>query len=363
MITIVFLGYFIVALGLAATTTTLIRHLATKAEVLDRPTTGTPSRKIHHKPIPLMGGAAIFLTIAIITTIALLLGHFNGIHIRGKFLIGLTLAGLILTFGGALDDRYNLKPIYQLITPALAILAIVASGIGIPYISNPLSTGLIHLDTVSWTVVWWQGIPYKFTLFADVFAFLWIMGATYTTKVLDGLDGLVSGITVIGALIVAAVSMMQDVAQPDTALLAIIISGSFAGFLIFNFNPASIFLGEGGSTLAGFLLGVLAIISGGKIATALLILALPITDTAYTIFRRLKSKSGVANHDRLHLHHRLLDAGLSQRQVVLIYYFVAALFGTSTLILEGPAKIIAIAFAASLLPILIYLTPRFVKKA
>lgn len=355
----VLLGFFAVSCLISALVTWGIRLQATKVGVLDTPNNN--ARKIHKKPIPLMGGTAVFLAIAITATTALALGAFDGANIRGKFLIGLLLAGLILTIGGALDDRYNLKPRYQLMFPAAAALVVIAFGIGIPYITNPFG-GLIHLDTIKWTLLWWDGIPYKFTLFADIFAFAWLMGASYTTKLLDGIDGLVAGTTAIGALIIAAVSISATtIPQYDTALLALIIGGAFLGFLVFNSHPASIFLGEGGSTLAGFLLGTLAIISGGKIATALLILGLPITDVCYTIYRRIRSKKGVASHDRGHLHHRLLDAGLTQRQVVLVYYLVAALFGTSTLLLEGWQKIIAVAATAAMLPLLLLFAQRYAR--
>lgn len=352
------LGFFAVSCLVSTLLTWGIRHQATKVGVLDTPTNNV--RKIHKKPIPLMGGTAVFLAIAITSTLALATNMFDGSFIRGKFLIGLLLAGLVLAIGGALDDRYNLRARYQLIFPTIAALIVIAFGIGIPYITNPFG-GIIHLDSIKWTVLWWEGIPYKLTLFADIFAFAWLMGASYTTKILDGIDGLVAGTTVIGAIIIAAVSMSGDIAQPDTALLALIIGGAFLGFLLFNSHPASIFLGEGGSTLAGFLLGTLAIISGGKIATALLILGLPITDVCYTIYRRLRSKKGIASHDRGHLHHRLLDAGLTQRQVVLVYYLVAALFGTSTLLLEGWQKIIAIAAAAAMLPLLLFFAQRYAR--
>jgi len=145
---------------------------------------------------------------------------------------------------------------------------------------------------------------------------------------------------------------MKDVAQPDTAILALIVAGAFAGFLLFNAAPASIFLGEGGSTLAGFLLGTLAIISGSKVATTLLVLGLPLFDTAVVIIRRLLQRRSPASGDRSHLHFRLLDLGFSQRQVVLLYYFVAAFFGTFTILLDGWEVTVAAGLVASLLIVL-----------
>ena len=172
---------------------------------------------------------------------------------------------------------------------------------------------------------------------------------TYTTKFLDGRDGLVAGVVAIGALVIAAVSQMVEVSQPDTALLAMAVAGAFAGFLVFNFSPARIFLGEGGSTLAGFLLGALAIISGGKIATALLIFGLPIFDTAAVIIRRYRRKQSIWQGDRSHLHFRLVEIGLTRTQAVLFYWFAAAAFGTSTLVLQGWEKLVAVGLIVSLM--------------
>jgi UDP-GlcNAc:undecaprenyl-phosphate GlcNAc-1-phosphate transferase len=201
-------------------------------------------------------------------------------------------------------------------------------------------------------VLWWDGIPYRLTLLADLFTVAWLMGMTYTTKFLDGIDGLVSGITVIGALVIGAVSVMQEVAQPDTALLALMVAGAFAGFLLFNAFPARVFLGEGGSTMAGFLLGTLAIISGGKIATTLLILGLPILDAAVVLIRRVLSGKSPTTADRSHLHFKLLDIGLTQRQTVLFFWLIAALFGVSTLVLRGPEKLAALGVLVAVLAII-----------
>ena len=246
-------------------------------------------------------------------------------------------------------DKYNLSPRRQIIWPVLAAFVIIASGIGIRNITNPFG-GQFFLDRYTFIVLWWEGIPYRISLIADIFTFFWLLGMTYTTKLLDGLDGLVSGLMVIGAIVVAFVSMTKEVAQPDTALLACVVAGAFLGFLVFNFNPASIFLGEGGSTLAGFMLGVLAIISGGKIATTLLVIGLPLFDAGFVILRRFfVEKRSPTSGDRSHLHFRLLDLGLSHRQVVLFYYFMAALFGISTLVLRGWEKIVALVLLLSIL--------------
>jgi UDP-GlcNAc:undecaprenyl-phosphate GlcNAc-1-phosphate transferase len=275
------------------------------------------------------------------------LGWLPGEHILAKHLVGIIAAAGLLSFGGALDDRYDLKPWQQFLWPLLAVGAVILVGVGVNYITNPFG-GIIELDEFVLTAAWIDGVPYHLTVLADMFTLAWLMTMTYTTKFLDGLDGLVSGIVVIGGLVVAAVSLMQEVAQPDTALLALTIAGVFGGFLLFNFNPARMFLGEGGSTMAGFLLGVLAIISGGKIATTLLVLGLPLFDAVVVILRRLMRGQSPFAGDRLHLHFLLVDSGLPQRQAVLLYWFLAALFGVSTLILRGSQKVVAIGLILSL---------------
>ncbi len=334
------------ALAAALILTPLVRAAALRFGAVDQPAGG---RKIHVRPMPLWGGAAVFSALALAILLALALGWLPGTHIREKYLIGIIIASGLLIVGGLLDDKYSLKPSRQIIWPVLAALVIVGSGIGVKFITNPFG-GQLYLDRQMFTVLWWQGLPYRLTPAADVFTLVWLLGMTYTTKFLDGLDGLVSGVAVIGALVIAAVSLMKEVAQPDTALLAFAIAGAFLGFLVFNFHPARIFLGEGGSTLAGFLLGTLAIISGGKIATTLLVLGLPLFDAVFVVLRRVFwLRRSPTQADRSHLHFLLLDVGFTHRQAVLFYYFIAAAFGVSTLFLDGWGKLAALGTLASLL--------------
>jgi UDP-GlcNAc:undecaprenyl-phosphate GlcNAc-1-phosphate transferase len=165
----------------------------------------------------------------------------------------------------------------------------------------------------------------------------------YTTKLLDGIDGLVTGVTAIGAFIIFLFTMTTKYYQPDIGLAALILAGVSLGFLVFNWHPAKIFLGEGGSLFLGFALGVLAIISGGKIAIALLVMGIPIMDVAWTIIRRTKAgKNPFKFADREHLHFRIFDSGLSQRQTALVYYILATLFGLSALFLQSLGKLLAL---------------------
>ncbi|MEA3249881.1 MAG: MraY family glycosyltransferase [Patescibacteria group bacterium] len=336
---------FGVAFVVCAACTYLVRAFSRRHDIVDEPKL---PRKKHGRPVALMGGIAIAVSIAAIALFLYSTGWLPGEYIKSKYLIGIAVAVAILALGGVIDDRFDMKPSRQIIFPVLATFVIIASGIGVTYITNPLG-GLFHLDEIRVIVLWWDGIPYRLTLLADIFTLAWLMGMTYTTKFLDGLDGLVSGLVVIGGVVIAAVSMMAEVSQPDTALLALAVAGVFAGFLVFNIHPASIFLGEGGSTAAGFLLGVLAIISGGKIATTLLIIGLPLFDAVFVIIRRMARKRSPTSGDRSHLHFLLVDSGFNERQVVMLFWFVSVLFGTSTLFLRGSSKVVAIGVLFSLL--------------
>jgi len=335
----------VLALLISLAVTPLVRKLAFRVGVVDEP---GAARKIHRRATPLLGGTAVYLAFVLGISLAWVLGLLPGDNINAKNLAGLLLAGAILMVGGALDDRFDLKPRYQIIFPLLASVVVVTFGIGIDYVTNPLG-GQLRLDSWEWIVLWWRGVPYKLTLPSDLFTVAWLLTVMYATKFADGLDGLVSGVTVIGALLITVVSFMVDASQPDTALVALVVVGAFLGFLRYNYNPASIFLGEGGSVLAGFLLGSLAIVSGGKIATAFLVLGLPLFDLVFTVLRRLAAGRSPFSADRLHLHFRLLDSGLSQRQAVMFVWFVSALAGVSILVFLNGLKL-------ALLPLFFSLT-------
>lgn len=315
--------------------TYLVRHCALRLNIVDRP---GGQRKIHSEPIPLLGGVALFIALVSVSAFYYFV-HFENWHaitdfqIHPKHLAGILMGGFLLVIGGVLDDIFRLGPRTQIIWPICAVLVVISSGIGVEVISNPLG-GVLHLDAYNIT---------------DTLTFFWLMGTIYTTKLLDGLDGLVSGVTSIGMVIIAIISIFIFVNYP-TAILATITAGVFVGFLFWNFYPAKIFLGESGSTLAGYLLGVFAIISGAKFATLLLILGIPILDAAWVILRRIFiEKRSPFSGDRKHLHFRLLDAGFSHRTAVLILYFFSASFGILALFLQSSQKILALVLLAILM--------------
>ena len=156
------------------------------------------------------------------------------------------------------------------------------------------------------------------------------------------MDGLVTGISGIAGIVIFGLSLGPQVNQTSTAFLALIFASCCFGFLPFNFHPAKIFLGEGGSTFTGFMIAALAVISGGKIATALLVLGIPILDVAWVIVNRLWFGTSPFAGDKKHLHFRLLDIGLSQRQAVMFLYFLALIFGGVAVFLQSVGKLVAL---------------------
>ncbi len=334
------LVFFLISFILVVCLTPLIRRLALRFKIIDWPAPG--GRKIHKKPVPLLGGLAIFISFIVVLFVAYNSGFWPEGLVRAKNLIGIGLAGSLLMLGGFLDDKYHLKPYQQIIWPILASLVIIVSGIGINYINNPFGAGFLHLDKYKFEIIRLGGIPYYFTPLADIFTFVWLMTLMYATKLLDGLDGLVSGLTTIGALIIASFCFLTKFYQPDVGSLAMILAGATSGFLIFNFHPAKIFLGEGGSIFLGFILGVLAIISGSKIATTLLIVGIAILDIFWIIWRRFSLGRSPLRADREHLHFKLLETGFSYQGAVIFYWILGLVFGSIVFVFETKGKVIAL---------------------
>jgi UDP-GlcNAc:undecaprenyl-phosphate GlcNAc-1-phosphate transferase len=252
-------------------------------------------------------------------------------------LFGIFLGSLILIILGILDDKYSLSPKIRLLLTVIAAGIVVAMGVGLDQITNPLG-GVLNLNQRLFE----SKILDTIFVFGDIVVFFWLIGMMYTTKILDGLDGLATGITTIGALMIFFLTQTTKFYQPEVGLLALVFAGCCLGFLVFNFNPARIFLGESGSLFLGFVLGILAVISGGKIATALLVMAVPILDLARVLIVRFISGKKISEGDREHLHFRLLDRGLSVRKTVLLMYAISFLFGMTTLILPSGIKLIAL---------------------
>jgi UDP-GlcNAc:undecaprenyl-phosphate GlcNAc-1-phosphate transferase len=311
--------------------TPLIMRLAIKLQIIDRP----GERKIHQKEIPLLGGLGIFFSFSLTLVILWFFGELVDPKVSLNLILIIWLAGLLVIFGGAMDDKFNLPAWKQILFPIIASLAVVFFGLSVQFVTNPIG-GVIVVPAI----------------FSGLIAFVWIMAMSYTTKLLDGLDGLVSGITVIASLLIFIVSLFWDTAFSVTSLLSLALAGSYLGFLVFNWHPAKIFLGEGGSVFAGFMLGILSILSGSKIATALLIMGIPMLDVALVVMQRLLRGKSAIKGDNYHLHFRLLQAGLSQRKAVVLLWSLSLIFGSLSLFLHTKGKIVAFCLLALVMAIL-----------
>lgn len=347
---ILFAAVFFISLIL----TPLVKLLAERFKIFDIP---DEERKKHKKPVPLLGGLAIFFSFFAVIFYLYATGKLFGDFIRPAHVFGIFIGSIILMAGGFLDDKYNLKPKIQIIFPVLAALAVVLSGINVTHIRN-LFGGIISFDYYSFYL-----LNSEIIFPGSILTFFWLLGMMYTTKILDGLDGLAAGISSVGSFVIFLVCLLPFVRQTDTALIAIIFCGAALGFLPWNFHPAKIFLGEGGSVFLGFILGVLAIISGSKVATMLLVMGIPILDVLWVILRRLFwEKKSPALSDRKHLHYRLLDVGLSERQAVIFLYLISAIFGCLSLFLQTSEKAVALAILLLVMVILAFYVVKLMKK-
>ncbi len=264
---------------------------------LDRP----GPKRVHLKSIPRVGGVALWFSFVV--TVGLFLP-------LSEPLFGFLVATSFISLVGLIDDFSNLPPFYKLISQGLAALMLLPFGIGIHSLTNPLG-GVIVL-------------PFFLDLILTV---IWVVAVVNALNFLDGLDGLAGSVSLASALILALLSLLVFVAQPQTALLAFILAGGILGFLLFNWHPAKLFMGDVGSHFLGFALAVLAIISGGKIATAALVLGVPLIDFFWSLWRRLRRGASPVKRDLEHLHHRLLRLGLSQREVVAVFVTFSLLLG------------------------------------
>lgn len=334
------LNFFIFSAVLSLVFTPLVKLASIRLGLIDKPNL---TRKVHSAPTPLFGGFAVFLSFFVTVAVGLWLGGFDLSLMPIRFLIGIFLGALVLMIGGFLDDKYALPAKVMWIFPGLAALVVVGFGIGtgITFINNPFG-GQINISYK------WIGIP-----LAGVFTWIWLMVSAYTTKILDGLDGLVSSVGVVSALILFVLSLRPEIGQTSTAILALTLAGSLLGFLPYAWHPAKIFIGEGGSTFVGFILGVLAVIAGAKVATAVIVMGLPMMDVVWAILRRTWRGQNPFKGDREHLHHLFLNAGLSHPGAVACYLAVSAGFGLAAVFLQTKAKFWAILMLVALMAILV----------
>jgi UDP-GlcNAc:undecaprenyl-phosphate/decaprenyl-phosphate GlcNAc-1-phosphate transferase len=343
--------YYIIAFSIAAgvvlLSTPVIRHVGLQSGLVDQP----DARKVHAKPMVRLGGVGIFLG----TLVALLavwgLGAFappdvsNAVRTvattartaaeKSDEVWGVTLGGLTCFLIGLADDLFGLSALLRLFLEILVAATAWQMGVHIEFLTIP-GPGLVHLP---------DGLSMAVTI-------VWLVGMTNAINMIDGLDGLASGVAGIAALMMFVTSLYMD--QPAAALIAAALAGGTLGFLRYNFNPAQIFMGDGGAYFIGFTLAGIGIIGLVKSVTTVavilpyVILAVPILDMSAVIVARLKSGKSPFSPDNRHLHHRLLGAGLSHRSTVLFIYALTLWAGTLALAASGIPNGLGIAIAVTI---------------
>lgn len=308
-----FLATFLIALILTILLTPMVRSFAPEIGAIDKPA----ERKVHTHSTPRTGGIAIFFGFSVAVLFGLLIGAEHGIRINPSPILGILLGGSIVLLVGLVDDMRGLKPLTKLFWQVAGAAVAIYFGVEISFVTNPIN-GVLALG--------WIAIP---------LTLLWLVGMTNAVNLIDGLDGLASGVTLIAAATLFFVALRTH--QLEAALLMLALAGAALGFLRYNYFPASIFLGDSGSYFLGFVLAASAIVGVFKttlivaLFLPLIILAVPIFDTTFAIIRRLGSHRNLFSADNKHIHHLLLRAGLSQKEAVLSIYVACFLLGVLAL--------------------------------
>jgi UDP-GlcNAc:undecaprenyl-phosphate/decaprenyl-phosphate GlcNAc-1-phosphate transferase len=314
---------FLAAAAITLAVTPIVRRYARRFGMVDRP----EARRVNTKEIARGGGVAILIGFVIVAFALLVANSVIGLHfvdrpqiIQRPQLLAL-LGGAVLAVGvGLLDDWFQLRARWQFIGQFVLAGVAVALGVAVTIINDPFSVeGMLV-------------IPGALVVVATL---IWIVGMINSMNFIDGLDGLSSGIALIAAVTLGVINLTATPVQPYVAMFCFVLAGALAGFLRWNFHPASIFAGTSGIMLVGYVLAVLSILGTAKIAVAALVLGVPIMDTFWIVVRRVASRRSPFAADRNHIHHRLLDLGLSHRGTVLLIYVVCILLAVLSLVLSG----------------------------
>ena len=312
----------IIAILLACATSAIVAPLmikfAFKVGAVDVP---KDERKIHSKPMPRIGGLSFIFGFFVAIIFSLLTVEFDtSVNLFG-FFVG---AGIVAAVG-FLDDIYHIKPWQKLLGQVVAAILVIISGLRICYINIPFFSTIYGLNDALSVII----------------TFFWIIGVTNALNLIDGLDGLATGVSAIATLALTIVFILNGSGELPIIITAALLGG-LIGFLPYNFNPAKTFMGDTGSNFLGFTLATVSMIGMAKTYTLMaiiipvVILGLPIFDTLFAIMRRLIHHKSIMEADRGHVHHKLIDAGLSQKQAVLVLYGVTALLGIlAVIILES----------------------------
>ncbi len=319
-------------IALLATPPTI--KLAKKLRIVDDPRYHKHPKVIHTYPVPRGGGLPIYFSIVMSSLLFLPLDYYLKLIIFGATLIAII---------GFLDDKYNLNPYLRILLQISALLIPALGGIGINFISNPLG-GMIQLDKFFFNINY-GGVAIKIKPLVIGFTVFWVFFIMNMVNMgAKGVDGQLPGVVAVAALTIGLLSLRfsADITQWPVIILAGITAGAYLGFLPWNFYPQKIMPGYSGSTLGGYMLAILSILSTAKVGTLLIVLGIPIIDTVFVITRRIaKGKSPVWG-DRTHLHHKLLDKGWSKAKVAIFYWITALILGLFSLILNSATKIYTI---------------------
>jgi UDP-GlcNAc:undecaprenyl-phosphate GlcNAc-1-phosphate transferase len=304
----------VVAIVISFTVTPSVMRFAKKIDAIDVP---ADDRRMHKRPIPLVGGLSIIIGFTI-TSLFMLYSDHHGSLLLLQILPGAIIIGIL----GVIDDKRNLPALPRLFVQCIAAGAAVLAGVHIQGISAIKILGLPNFNLGFLTI--------PITIF-------WIVGITNAVNIIDGLDGLAAGVSTISSLSMLTIAILMLSSNPEillsVAVLTAALSGGCIGLLPYNTNPAKIFMGSTGATFLGFVLSIISIQGLFKFYTAIsfavpfLILGLPILDTTLSIIRRLSKGKSPFSPDRGHLHHKLIDMGLSQKQAVAALYSVSAVLG------------------------------------
>ena len=304
-------------------------NFARKFNLLDDPSKRKHPAVIHNKPIPRAGGLPIFLAIFISAIFILPMTPLN---------IAILSASLLAVVVGILDDKYDLSPYIRFIINIVCAGIVVSAGVSIPFITNPFG-GILYFDTINIISIG------NLTITAgSILAIIWIVWVMNMLNWSKGVDGQMPGIAAISAMIIGLAALRfipVDQLNFQAAQLAFIVAGAALGFLVFNFYPARIFPGYS-ATILGFLLGVLSITSGVKLATAVLVMGVPTVDAIFTIIRRVGARKSPFWHDKGHLHHLLLEYGLGHRRIAAFYWAMSLILGLVALSASSRGKVFAI---------------------
>ncbi len=302
---------FTIALAVAYFLTPKVKDFAIKVGALDAP----DDRKVHTRPIPRMGGLAIYA--------AFVLAILASMYVSRE-IMGLLVGGTVILIVGIIDDLKPLPARVKLLGQIVAAAVLVMFDIRIEWLTNPFGE-MLYVEYLA--------IP---------LTILWVVGLTNTVNLIDGLDGLAAGVSTIASVTILLVALQQNFWT--VAVLTAALAGSALGFLQHNFNPAKIFMGDTGSMFLGYMLAAISILGAVKSAATIALivpivaLGLPILDTAFAIIRRYMSGRPIFKPDKGHLHHRLLEMGLTQKQAVLLMYVISGCLGLSAIALTEVNK-------------------------